>query len=259
MNSLHFACTSLVGTNKVGQLKPDENGYYPMIVGALNMFNSAGEYYVYEQAKELFQSSSQLMRRVARGALRGEYGHPKIQPGQSVDAFARRAMSIYEDRVCCHHAELWLDFESMKDDAGRPVVAIMSKVCPSGPLGNVLEKQLQNTRENVCFSIRAMTEDYYDRGINKRILRSVVTFDYVNEPGISIAEKFKSPALESIDDDIVIGRGNFERGILLPEASQGQAMESSVVLSAEELFATMGWETNQEVLSKFRAAAWKGW
>jgi Peptidase S80 family len=259
MNSLHFACTSLVGTNKAGILKPNENGYYTMVVGALNMFNSAGEYYVYEQAKELFQNSSQLQRRAARGALRGEYGHPKLQPGQSMDSFARRAMSIHEDRVCCHHMRIWLDFNSMKDDQGKPVVAIMSEVAPNGPLGAVLQKQIENKNENVCFSIRAMTEDFFDRGINKRILRSVVTFDYVNEPGISIAEKFKSPALESFSDNIVIGRGNFERGILLPQSNQPTAMESSVILSAEELFSTMGWQTNAEVMSKFKSAAWSQW
>ena len=258
MNQIRFACTSLVGTNKVGLLKKDENGYYEMVVGALNMYNSAGMYYVYEQAKELFESSSQLMRRVKRGALRGEYGHPKRLPGQTMDDFAHRVLSIHEENTCCHHMELWLDFDKLKDENGRPVIAIMSKVYPSGPFGAVLERSLGNPKENVCFSIRSFTDDFMDRGIVKRILRTVVTFDYVNEPGMSIAEKFKSPSLEAFDEGIIFNRGNIERSVQLNQ-SHGMAQES-VTLSVQELFRTMGWSTTQETMSAFaNAPAWKNW
>ena len=164
-NSVRFACTSLAGTNKVGNLKKDENGYYEVVVGALNVFNSAGQFYVYEQAKQLFESSSQLMRRVSRGSLRGEYGHPKMLPGMSNEQFANRVMSIHEENTCCHHKEITLDFDRVKDDQGKPVIAIISKVFPSGPMGAALERSLNNPNENVCFSIRAFTDDYRDGGI----------------------------------------------------------------------------------------------
>jgi outer membrane protein assembly factor BamD len=55
LNSVRFACTSLVGTNKTGMLRKDADGYYEVVVGALNVFNSAGEYYVYEKARQLFE------------------------------------------------------------------------------------------------------------------------------------------------------------------------------------------------------------
>lgn len=259
LNSIRFGCTSLLGTNKVGELKQDADGYYEMIVGALNMFNSAGQFYVYEQAKQLFESSSQLMRRVKRGALRGEYGHPKREVGQSMDAFAHRVLTIYEENVCCHFAELWLDFERVKDETGRPVIAIMAKVAPSGPFGHVLERTLQNKRENACFSIRSFTDDFEDRrGVVNRVLKTVVTFDYVNEPGISVAEKFKSPALESFSDEVVFGRGNIERGVKHAQLA-GMGAES-VSLSAEELFQSMGWQADAQTLSIFQQApAWKKW
>lgn len=258
MNQIRFGCTSLVGTNKVGHLKQDENGYYECVVGALNMYNSAGQYYVYDQARELFEKSSQLMRRVKRGALRGEYGHPKRQPGMSMEDFAQRVLSIYEEQQCCHHAELFLDFERIKDENGRPVIAIVSKVAPSGPYGHVLEKQLQNPKENVCFSIRSFTDDFIDRGVIKRILRTVVTFDYVNEPGIAVAEKFKSPALENFDE-VVFSRGEIERGIK-QGAGHGALAQESVNLSAGELFRTMGWQADAETLNAFaKPPAWKNW
>ena len=238
-NAIKFACTSLAGSNKVGVLKKDNDGYYELVVGALNIYNSAGQYYVYEQAKEIFQASSQLQRRVSRGALRGEYGHPKMTPGMSNDQFANRVMTIYEENVCCHHKEITLDFDRVKDENGKPVIAIISKVFPSGPFGHVLEKQLENKNENVCFSIRAFTDDYREHGITKRVLKTVVTWDLVNEPGLSIAEKFKSPALESMME-LDFSRGEIERGLI---NANGVATESAQMTSIE-LFKSMGWENN---------------
>jgi len=242
-NVVQFACSSLAGVNKVGNIKKDENGYYPMVVGALNVFNSAGQFYVFEQAKELFQSSSQLMRRVSRGSLRGEYGHPKPLPGMTNEQFANRVMSIYEENTCCHHKEISLDFDNVKDADGKPIIAIMSKVCPSGPMGVALERSLNNKDENVCFSIRAFTDDYRDRGIVKRILKTIVTWDLVNEPGISAAEKFKSPALESdLIDGKTLSRGEIERGFTGAQAI-GLATESSL-LSISELYRNMNWDNS---------------
>ena len=36
-NSVRFTCSSLVGAGKQGIIKPDENGYYELVVGALNV------------------------------------------------------------------------------------------------------------------------------------------------------------------------------------------------------------------------------
>lgn len=256
MNSIRFGCTALSGVNKVGNIKKDENGYYEMIVGALNVFNSSGMYYVYEKSRELFEQSSQLQRRVARGALRGEYGHPKAQIGQSDEAFARRILTIDEGNVCCHHKEIVIDFDKIKDERGQPIIAIVSKVCPSGPLGHVLERSLNNKDENVCFSIRSFTKDFMDRGVYKRILQTVVTFDYVNEPGIAIANKFMSPALESYGGDVIVTRGTIERAVNEARNSNGIGTES-VILTADELFKNMGWAKNDE--SNIQSPVWSGW
>lgn len=238
MSTIKFTCTSLQGTPKKGVLAPDENGYYVMPVGGLNVLNSAGQWYDYEGAKGLFEGSSQLMRRVKRGALRGEVGHPQPQPGQSEDDYVMRILTIDERNVCSHFAELFLNFNDFKGDDGKPIIAIMAKVAPSGPFGAMLKSAFENPKENVCFSIRAFTSDTYVRGKYTRVLKNVVTFDYVNEPGIHIAEKFKSPALESIVDKVVTRR-QVERAIL--NNSSGIAKEN-MLLSAEELFTSLGWE-----------------
>ena len=252
MNSVKFECTSLAGSSKVGNLKRDENGYYPMVVGALNVYNSAGQYYVYEQAKELFQQSSQLMRRVSRGTLRGEYGHPKMTPGMSNDQFANRVMSIYEENTCCHHKDITLDFDSVKDADGKPVIAIISKVCPSGPMGPALERSLNNKDENVCFSIRAFTDDFRDGGLTKRVLKTIVTWDYVSEPGIAVAEKFKAPALENhLNHNF--SRGEVKRG--LTSSTVNGLVTESAILTAAELFKSMNWD-DAPVLAKPSYLRW---
>lgn len=239
-NSVRFECTSLAGTSKVGNLKQDEDGYYELVVGALNVYNSAGQYYVFDQAKELFQQSSQLMRRVKRGVLRGEYGHPKMEPGMTDAQFANRIMSIYEHNVCCHHKEITLDFDRVRDKDGRPVIAIISKVLPSGPQGEFLKKSLDNPNENVCFSIRAFTDDYREGALTKRVLKTIVTWDFVTEPGIAVAEKFISPALES-HFGMEMSRGTIKRAVEASKAlPAGMGMES-VSLTADELFQSMGW------------------
>lgn len=236
-NQVRFSCESLVGLNKVGVLKKTKDGFYPMIVGALNCFNSGGSYYVYEQAKQLFEESSSLMRRVKRGVLKGEYGHPVRQPGMSQEDYMYRAMDIQPTNVCCHHRSISLDFDAVKDEAGKPVIAIISEVQPSGPMGDYLKASLDSPHENVCFSIRAFSDDQMVGKQNVKTLRNVITFDYVIEPGIEHAEKYRSPTLESYNE-MVVNRPMMERA-MAPRA--GQLSTESRQLNAQELFASFGW------------------
>lgn len=256
-NNITFTCTRLNGTNKVGDLKKNERGYYTMIIGALNMFNSAGMYYRFDAAKQFFEQSSALMRRVQRGALRGEYGHPRRDPSMSMQAYYARLLQIHEDKVCCHFASITLDFENHKDDQGRPIVAIIAEVCPNGPLGHVLEKQLQNPNENVCFSIRSFTDDRMERGVMNRYIKTIVTFDYVNEPGMSVAEKYNSPALEGFEDDMVFTRGQVEAGVFSLMEVGGVGNESEH-MNIHELMSSLGWQI-PKVANSLKKAAWSNW
>lgn len=258
MNSIMFSCVSLAGTNKVGTLKKTPDGYYTMVVGALNMFNSAGAFYPYDAVKELFHSSSQFMRRIGRGALRGEYGHPFKEVGMSNDEFASRCLRIDEKFVCVHHRKIWLDFDNVKDAQGRPVIAIMSELIPEGPYASYLEKTLQNPSANACFSVRSFTKDGMRNGRLEKVLKTIVTWDYVNEPGLAIAEKYKSPSLEHAIDTSV-SRGAIERAIM-SQAGAGMGLESkAVVLTASELFASMGWDDNPKTMAFLKPPGWKTW
>lgn len=200
-----YTCTALAGTNKVGKLTPDSDGYYTMCVGGLNAFNSANNYYPLGPAKELFESSSSLMRRIANGNCKGEMGHPKPLPGQSSRDFIQRVLQIEETRVSHHFRRVWLEEQGVKDAKGRPIVAIMAEVKPSGPMGPALKESFDNPHENVCFSIRSITNDRRGTtGFLEKNLKTIVTWDVVTEPGISAAHKYNSPALESLNETIVM-------------------------------------------------------
>lgn len=247
LQAVKFSCTSLAGTGKQGILPPDADGYRQMPIGGLNCFNSAGEYYPYQTAKNLFEQSSAFMRRVKTACLKGEYGHPKRQPGQSMEEFMRRVMQVEEKFVCVHFKEIWLDFDSIKDAQGRPIVSVMASLRPTGPYADALERSLNNPKEDVCFSVRAFTEDVRSGGVNNRNLVEVVTYDFVNEPGIATARKYKAPSLESFADEVVT-RENV-RGAL--EGMDSVAMESSGVATAQALFKLFGFDSTTLTTPKF--------
>ena len=239
MSNIRFSCTSLAGTQKQGIIPKDANGYYDMVIGGLDILNSAGEYYDHAGAKELFQESSSFMRRVKRGALRGEVGHPRREHGQSIDSYISRILDIDEKNVCVHFSEIYLDFESFKNPDGTKIVAIRAKLAPSGPKAEFLKQSLENKQENVCFSIRSFTENTFKRGRTIKSIKTIVTFDYVNEPGIHIAEKYKSPSLESFDD-LSVSRPQMEKAL---DARQVLNLsQESTTLTRKELFESFGWQ-----------------
>lgn len=209
MATVKFAATKLSGTGKRGVLVPDADGYYTMAVGGLNVFNSAKEYYTLKGAEQLFTDSSIFMRRVRSGCLKSEVGHPKKAAGMTYDGYVQRIFSIEETNVCAHFKEIWLDTSFGSNNPqlnNKDFVAIMAKIKPTGPKGASLEAAFKNPHENVCFSIRAVTKDYYERGQCFRVLDNIVTFDWVGEPGIAVANKWDSPALECVSDQVLTRR-----------------------------------------------------
>lgn len=195
-----YGCTALVGTGKKGLLRPDSDGYYTIPVGGLNMHNASGAYYPLAPARQLFEASSSLQRRIKNGCLKGECGHPRKVPGMNMRDFMTRVLDIYEPNVCCHFRRLWLEADSVKDRNGRYIVAIMAELKPSGPMGPALKEALENPSENVCFSIRSLTNDQVSGGKLVKNLKTIITFDWVTEPGIHTADRWHAPGLESFDE-----------------------------------------------------------
>lgn len=233
MSKVRFTETKLSATGKKGILTPDADGYYELVIGGLNTFNSAGEYYTLEGAKQLFEESSIFMRRVRNGALLAELGHPSKLPGMSMDEYINRILKIDEGNVCCHIKEVWLDetYGKRYPKLNNPnLVAIVAKIKPYGPKGQHLKESLENPNQNTFFSIRALTNDFYQRGQTIRVLQQIVTFDgCVSESGIAIANKWDTPSLES--NDVTVTKAQIEK--VLYQNNSFVATEDSKILMKE--------------------------
>lgn len=192
-----FICTALKGTNKAGTLKPDADGYYTVVLGGFAVANASGEVWPEKPARAIIEGSGTLQQRIAKGRLRGEYGHPKKHPSMSVAAFINRNYEVYEENTCVHIAEVWLGDKPTKLQNGRKIVPTYGKIKPAGPHGPVLKEQLENSKEDVTFSIRSFVDEVMVGLTKHKHLKNVITWDYVNDPGIDEASKFNAPALES--------------------------------------------------------------
>ena len=227
-------------SSKKGVITPDEKGYYTVVVGALNSYNSAGEFYTATDAIELFNHSSQLQRRIKNKALYGELGHPKRQPGQSMEDLYTRMISIEETNICVHFSEIWLDLEYGRNNPhlGAPdLIAILAKVKPTGAKAIAAQTAFDNPEQNLAFSIRALYEPKVVNGRTVKVLTNVVTFDMVTEGGIKIADKMYSPALESLTD----GKVNEIGEVLVNKETLKRVLEKSME--------TVGLESNKDMYS----------
>jgi hypothetical protein len=240
-----FECTALKGTNKVGNLKADADGYYNNVVlGALNVFNSRGQFYTLDGARHLFEASSAFMRRVNAGSLYGENGHPR-QGNLSNREFMNRVMDIYEPNIAHHIRRVHLDSGSVKDSKGKVIVSIMGEVKPTGAAGHSLKEGLENRHQNVCFSIRSLTQDDMVGGIVQKSLQTIITFDTVVEPGIATATKWKNPSLESYAE-VPFTSDDLREMAEEQSAASVAAMESHGGIGAKQLIEMLGWNNTSK-------------
>lgn len=205
MAGVSFVATALMGTNKVGDLKPDSDGYYEVVLGGFETDNEHGHHYSFErQTQALFEESSQLMRQIKAGNLFGEYGHPKRSPGENILDFLKRCILVNEKMQSHHIRKVTIDPKNVKDDKGRSIVAVLGEIKPLGPYAHALRDILGTRSANCCFSVRAQTDDTdLPNGKEKRSVKSIITWDYVADPGVSTSSKFHAPKLESFHDEFV--------------------------------------------------------
>lgn len=238
-NSVVFECIRLKGSSKLGVIKPDKDGCYTQVIGGLNAYNSGGSFYELEAGLQFFQAQSSFQRKIGRGVLRAETGHPKKTPGMKEYEYGERILRIEETLVCGTWRKIWLSNADLRDEQGRRIVPIMGTIYPSGPYRDMLIHAFQSPGEQVCFSIRSFTNDIPrgDGTFIKKLLQ-IVTFDYVNEPGIWSAEKLLSPTLESRTDSS-LERSLFRDGVkesVLSPGLESHSDSSSLERSAAKLY-----------------------
>ena len=232
MRTFTLQCTALNGSNKVGKLKPDAAGYYPVVLGGFDIPNPQGHIYPFKAAKQLFVESSTFMRNVDAGTLYGEWGHPKRQPGQSLSNYVKRCSVVHEDNIAFHIKKVEIKDTDVKDEHGNVVVSVIGWVKGAGPKASEFDNMLSNPDNNVCFSIRAATEDVTNSsGKLDRNITAIITWDFVVLPGLKVAQKYKSPALESCEESFTEAELMEIRKEVISEANGNFAMEDETALA----------------------------
>lgn len=234
LNSVRYTAVALAGVNKTAELEQDGDGYYRVLLGALNVFNSEGKFYALKESEKAFDQSSDFMRRVSDGNLHGEEDHPAFLPGMTEEAYIARNEWIETKNVACHIREVELvPTDELCNDL--PVVEIWGWVKPDRDRGPYLKAALDNPHQNVCFSLRALV---YEKTLpNGQVIRAIAemfTFDWVIEDGLRICNKYSSikrggkVAQESTKtfSDVRVTRNTLEKMLTAESGGKTIAQES---------------------------------
>lgn len=178
---------------KGAKLEPDEDGYYFINLGALNVENTSGVFYEGPpDIISLFQdSTSGAAKKVKEKRLYGEYKHPDLSqfkgnnPQTGKPKWIYRQLRIDSDRHAVHIKNFkLLETDEVDRITGRRKILIKGNIKPYGPFKDVLEDSLENPHIDTCFSLRALAMERKENGRRIRRIFSVVTWDFVPAPGI---------------------------------------------------------------------------
>lgn len=238
-----YECLSAPTISSAEKLKPDADGYYRVVVGGFDMENECGEHYFLTDAvKAMFEQGGIVRRRLDRGYLRGEYQHPVID-GMKLPAILKRLATI--DTLLVSHHFKDLELVESKDDRGRSVVLVYGMVTPSGPYADSLTRSLDNRAENVAFSVRAFSNRGIYKGRQGKLIRDVLTYDHVAEPGIRTANQFDTVAMESI----AFGPAELQAAMELIPAND-HSMENDQFSTLTMVRDSLGWNKVQILSSR---------
>ena len=242
---LLFTSTRLRLNGKQGILKPESDGSYIMPIGGFNCLNTKGEVYTMENIKEIFESSSELMRKIQNGKCTGEWGHPEPRVGEDMRDFMNRACMVSDKDTCALFKEVWLDDKVARSAAmasyniAPDTVVTMGRVKPHGLQWEALQRAFDDPDFNVSFSVRNLSTDRVFRGKTYVIIKRIITWDAVADPGVKCAENWLSPRLESRTVEITPTMvASMEKRISMP----GMRLESAdslrqVVSEAKRFYA----------------------
>lgn len=177
-----------------GQLEQDADGYYKVIMGAFNIFNSAGAFYLEKGVRDIIENPNSIFkRRVDKGCLYGEMGHPTMKPGMSIQEFMQRNGRMDPQNQAFHVRKVWMvetDEKTEKMGTYGNIVLVYAWVKPCGPKGAFLKESLDNPHVNTAFSIRCISKDTMVNGVCVKETKAILGWDWVDEPGIHLANKF---------------------------------------------------------------------
>lgn len=204
VQTLSFGSDLLADTGKKGILSPmaDGSGYYMMNAGCLNAPLRLGHHYaINDYIMECMNPDSDLKRRLSRGEVYAELGHPGpfyvervnglIVRTPMVEAFefVMRLRTIVPENVCLHVREIHFDFINKASP-----IKLRAEIIPFGPLKQTAEDSLLNPSINTALSMRTVTKPQVPG--QPRQIEYFTGVDLVWEPGEGTACKYLTAGLE---------------------------------------------------------------
>lgn len=193
-----YSNIALAGSGKKGILKKLDNNYHEIILGAFAAFGNGGWLYDLKSAMRYIENDREFLNLLQAGRLRSEWGHPRRDPGMNDREWFMRICDIVESNTASHIRRIRVSMDTVKDERGRYVAAVIGEVTPSGPQASCFQRQLENPDEDVNYSIRCFA--HRNLGNMTKHINRIITWDNVNDPGIAVASKYQTPSLESKQD-----------------------------------------------------------
>lgn len=164
-------------------------GCYKIIAGGLNVVNSEGITFPDTDIVRGLFTNSTMSRMMKKGVLKGEAEHPARQPGESDESFGRRFISIDSKNVS--HLIRHIEILPRTKMAGQPnmVCPVVIYIEPIGEYMEALKSDLENPNSSTSFSIRCLSKLVRTPSGPIRNIFHLITWDWVTEPGISIANQ----------------------------------------------------------------------
>ena len=189
--TLEFAYTPVNGDNTKLEC---QDGWYHVILGAFNILNKDNIYYELGDVREMIDNPKNLIcQRLRAGSLYGEMEHPTNTPGMTGEQILANNLKIDGNRVShvIRKIELTPISNNQKSSPFRDDIWVVTAwIKPTGPYGHLLKESLDDPYQNTSFSIRSLVKNVLDSNGNKvRQMMMLITWDWVKEPGIRIADK----------------------------------------------------------------------
>lgn len=224
-----YSNVALQGTLKKGILKQLDNGYYEIILGAFAAFGNGGWIYDEATAMRYIENDRDFLAELKGGRMYSEWGHPVRLPGQSDADWFARICSILETNTSSHIRAIKLSFNTVTDEKGRKVVAVIGEVKPAGYKADEFRLLLENPHADVAYSIRSFARR--DFATSRKHITKIITWDSVTTPGIAVASKYNTPSLESKDVTLILDKVEVEFNLQrlrnnVPEAMNAESFES---------------------------------
>lgn len=189
-----YSNIALAGSGKKGILKKLDNNYYEIIIGAFGAFGNGGWLYDTRTAMRYLENDREFLEMLQNGRLRGEWGHPVRPTGMSDRDWFVRINTVLESNISTHFRKIRTSLDTVKDERGRAVVAIIAEASPDGPHIQATQRMFDNPDADMNYSIRCFAAK--NMATMTKHINRIVTWDLVVDPGIAVASKYKTPSLE---------------------------------------------------------------